>query len=105
MAYSTSLYPLARKTIAQGYYGDATSPGAPGTMLSQWGYVTADTAATVETAGYFNAANGGAVVNVVKGDIIDAVMNIGGTPVMKSYIVTAAGPSSVTIALQSTTAG
>lgn len=69
--------------------------------ISEWSYVTADTAATVETAAYFNTA-----YNLLsKGDVIEAVMVMGGTPVAKRYVVTASSSTAVTIALQTTTAG
>ncbi len=63
--------------------------------------ITADAAATVETAAYFDAA----YLRLPKGTIIDAVMAVGGTPVRKSYVVTASSASGVTIALQTATAG
>ena len=82
---------------------DATTPGVPATQKSIWGYVTADTAATVETAGYFPGATVGTQVAV--GDLIDASMVVGGTPVTKRYVITVASSAGVTIALQQTTAG
>lgn len=65
-------------------------------------YPTNDAAAAVETAGYFNGARG----RLGKGDIVLAMMALGGTPVGKAYIVTAA-PSSgnITVALFTATAG
>lgn len=64
-------------------------------------YITLDAAAVVEGAGYFNAIYQNAPV----GTVIDAVMDIAGTPVNKRYIVTASSSSGVTVALQSASAG
>lgn len=69
---------------------------------SLWHYVTPDTAATVEAANYFNSATS----LLRKADVIEAVMVTGGTPVTKRYIVTSVDDAAtVTIALQTTTAG
>lgn len=95
---------LRRQNII-GFIGDAgTQTGIRASAVYQYGYVTADTAATVEGVGYFDAA--GALLNV--GDCIDAVMVANGTPVAKAYVVTAntvASGGHVTIALQLATAG
>lgn len=65
-------------------------------------YSTADAASVVEAANYFNSATR----FLLKGDIIMALMATGGTPVFKQYVVTSAtGAATVTVALQSTTAG
>ncbi len=99
MAYNTT-YGLTRQSNALGFYLDAgqTSPS----QVSRWGYASADAAATVETAGYFNAASS----TLGKGDIIEAVLAISATPVNKTYIVTSAsGATPVTVGLQTTTAG
>lgn len=65
-------------------------------------YATDDAAATVEAAGYFNAAR----AFLRKGDIILATMVNGGTPVAKTYVATAVpATGNVTIALQTATAG
>jgi len=101
MAYNAT-YGLTRIAYL-GFYGDATTPGQPATAKSIWGYVTADTAATVEGAGYFPAAS--LYTSVAVGDVIEAVMVVGGTPVKKTYVVTASTSSAITIALQTTTAG
>ena len=50
--------------------------GASG--MSLWHYSTADTIATVNTAGYFNDAIG----MIAKNDVIIAVTSTGGTPVV-----------------------
>lgn len=63
--------------------------------------VTADAAAVVEAANYLNAS----ASRLPKGTLIEAVMAIGGTPVLKNYVVTANTGTVVTIALQTTTAG
>lgn len=49
----------------------------------RWSYVTTDLTATVDTAGYFNAADDLLTV----GDIIDAITDTGGTPSYDSYLV------------------
>lgn len=68
-------------------------------------YHTLDAAAVVEAASYFAVAFPGAP-NWNVGDIIIAVMAMGGTPVMKHYVVTAVSAANTpTIALQTTTAG
>ena len=73
-----------------------------GSVTSAWAYDTSDAAATVEAANYFN----GSAAAFSKGDTIDAVMARSGTPVRKSYVVTSAtGAATVTIALQTATAG
>ena len=51
---------------------------ATGSGLNLWHYTTADTIATVNTAGYFNDAIGMIRAN----DIIIAVTSTGGTPVV-----------------------
>jgi hypothetical protein len=105
MAYS-SLAPASRIGNL-GSVGDATTRADSVKYI--WGYVTADTAAVVETANYFpnSAANQYPAFTV--GDRIDAIMNAGvsQTPVTKSYVVTVAPTSTTgpTIALQTTTAG
>lgn len=99
MAYNAT-YGLTRQTAFLGFYLDEGQ--VVHSQVAGWGYATADTAATVETSGYFNAA----ASLVSKGDQIDAAMVLGGTPVRKSYVVTSAnGVTPVTIALQTTTAG
>ena len=62
---------------------------------------TADAAAVVEAANYLNAS----ASRLPKGTTIDAVMAVNGTPVRKSYVVTANTGSVVTIGLQTATAG
>lgn len=66
-----------------------------GSVTSNWAYDTNDNAATVEAANYFNAA--ASVLS--KGDVIEAVMVRSGTPVGKTFIVTANTGSAVTIAV------
>ena len=51
---------------------------AGGSGLNLWHYTTADTIATVNTAGYFNDAVGMVRAN----DVIIAVTSTGGTPVV-----------------------
>jgi hypothetical protein len=62
---------------------------------------TTDTAAQVEAANYLNAS----ASRLPKGTTIQAVMAIGGTPVLKDYVVTVNTGTAVTIALAATTAG
>jgi hypothetical protein len=102
MAFVMNNDSLIRRGIV-GFYQDATAQGAATTKY-RYGYVSADAAATVEAAGYFDAAT--TLLN--PGDTIDAVMAVGGTPVLKSYVVTSnavATGGHVVIALQTTTAG
>lgn len=79
----------------------STAGAAQSQLGNHFSYWTDDAAATVEAAGYFNAS----VVKLVKGATIDAVMACSGTPVRKSYVVTANTGTVVTVALQTTTAG
>lgn len=99
MAFNNNVSPLTRRDML-GSVGDATS--RTDSVKYSYGYVTADTAATVEVAGYFNAM----ATTLTVGDIISAVMNagVGATPVYKEYVVTAITPN-VTLALQTGTAG
>jgi hypothetical protein len=76
----------------------ATASGAPN---SHWTYETTDAAATVEGANYFAAA----VLDLPKGDTIQATMAKGGTPVGKQYVVTANNGATPTIAIFTATAG
>lgn len=81
--------------------GDAAG-AATARIITNWLYATDDAAATVEAANYFN----GAFARLSKGDIIDASMVNGGTPIRKAYIVTSAtGAATVVVALLTTTAG
>lgn len=54
-----------------------------GALIGHWNYVTTDTAATVDTAGYFNAAS--SMLRV--GDRITANVDTGGTPAYGSFVV------------------
>lgn len=82
--------------------GLSTGLAQSGRPLGRHVYRTADAAATVETAGYFNAAR----LRLQVGDTIEAVVGIGGTMKLKFFIVTAAPlTGDVTIALAATTAG
>jgi hypothetical protein len=76
--------------------------GSGGGNIGHMAYLrTADAAATVEAANYLNAS----VKRLPKGTVIQAVMAIGGTPVLKQYVVTVNSGTAVTIALQGTSAG
>lgn len=70
-------------------------------MLHEGYLITTDAPAVVEAANYLNAS----VSRLPKGTMIEAVMSIGGTPILKNYVVTANTGTAVTIALQTTTAG
>lgn len=83
--------------ITQGF---AEAGGRAATSY-EFGYRTADAAASVEGANYFDDA----WPKLRKGDTIKAVMATGTTPVLKQYVVTAASDSGITIALQTATAG
>lgn len=100
MAYSKTTSPLLRQNM-QGFYGDATA--RVDSVKYAWSYVTADAAATVEVANYFDAQT-----DLQKGDIIAAVMAVGGTPVLKNYVVLTgigSGDAHNTIGLATGTAG
>ncbi len=82
MAYDNIIHNLFRKNTL----GSITDSGVrPDSVKYEYGYATADTAAVVETAGYFDAAS--LLLNV--GDAIVAVMNagVGLVPVLKHYVV------------------
>ena len=75
------------------------------TTTYDYNYSTADSAATVETAAYFDAAT-----NIQRGDTISCVMadTVGGTPVLKKYVFTTAisyGDSHNGLTLQTVTSG
>lgn len=96
-----SLYRTGLMMIAQVLVGGTDGKQSSTDQRKMWAYSTKDAAATVETAGYFDTA-----YDIVgKGDTIQAVMAIGGTPVLKHYVVTASSSSGVTVALAGTTAG
>jgi UDP-N-acetyl-D-mannosaminuronic acid transferase (WecB/TagA/CpsF family) len=75
--------------------GVASGDGT-GTIMNEADFITADAPAVVEAAGYFNTAAN----RLPKCTIIEAVMTAAGTPVFKSYIVTANDGTAVTIAAQ-----
>lgn len=79
-----------------------TVDGTAGSMRAKHCYVTNDDAATVETAGYFNALAGRLKV----GDQIDCSLDIDGTPALRSYIVSSNDGSvvGITISAASTAA-
>jgi hypothetical protein len=64
-------------------------------------YITLDAASAVEAAHYFDSI----YQQLPVGTLIETVAAAGGTPVRKSYIVTASASTGVTIALQTTSAG
>lgn len=95
MAFCEKSFTIFDETVLGGTDGAPTQ-----TTIRQRFYATADAVATVETAGYFNAAR----ARLTKGDVLVAVMVALGTPVLKQYVFTAVPASgNVTIALQTTT--
>lgn len=80
----------------------STAGAAQSNQSASWRYATDDAAAIVEGGGYFNAAIS---YGVQKGDIIDAVMAVAGTPVRKAYVVTAVSATTVSIAVAATALG
>lgn len=60
---------------------------------SKWTYVTNDTAAAVEGAGFFNSIS----TQLRAGDQIDASLDLDGTPARKDYLVSAIAAGVVTI--------
>jgi len=54
-----------------------------GVLISHWNYTTSDSAATVDTEGYFNAAS--SILKV--GDRIHANVGVGGTPAYGTFVV------------------
>jgi hypothetical protein len=98
MAFSTRSLTRITHQVAVGLASGAVAPR----QISVFSYATDDAAAVVEAAGYFNDARSRLTV----GSIIFASMVLGGTPVLKSLIVTAVpATGNVTVALQTTTAG
>jgi hypothetical protein len=80
-------------------------PGSPvglnGDPIPLWFLATNETAAQVEAANYFNAH----AAALKKGSVILASLDVDGTIKTKQYVVTANDGTTVTIALQTTTAG
>lgn len=64
--------------------------------LSDWDYATTDAAAAVEAANFFDPL----AARLKKGDMITARLALGGTPVLKNYIVTSNDGSTVVVAKQ-----
>lgn len=97
MAYSNKSLVRIGQVVTGNAAGAATAR-----QISLHAYATDDAPATVEGTGYFNSARN----RLTAGDMIDAAMTLGGTPVTKRYVVTASPASgNVTIALQATAAG
>lgn len=94
MAYS-NLYPVTRSNN-MGAFSDSSANPSPAKY--KYSYVSADTAATGEVAGYFPQTLG-----LTPGDCLDVVWNVLATPVRKSYVVEIANP--VTLAMAVTTLG
>jgi hypothetical protein len=89
---------LNQKALARWTSGAASDTGSSN-ITHLFGYRTTDARATVEAANYFL----GAYRRLVKGSVILAVMAVGGTPVIESYVVTASSSSSVVVARESAT--
>ncbi|MER8380709.1 hypothetical protein [Mesorhizobium sp. M1399] len=86
-----------RRTGAGISYGS----GATIKQLQDWELATDDDAATVETAGYFNAL--AALMKI--GEKIIARLDLDGTPAFREYIVSANTGTVVTITRENVTAG
>jgi hypothetical protein len=99
MAYDVA--GLRLMTLGSDLPATGSVSSTPGIRVQQvWTYLTADAAATVDAAGYFNSA----APLLGKGDLIFITSVIGGTPVLKAKIVTVSdGVGAVTVALQTTT--
>lgn len=83
----TNLAPIGNSSKPLSGVGTTDLDGAP----SVWSYATADTAATINTAGYFNGgvANGGAYNLLNVGDLIYALTGAGsgGTLAPRLFVV------------------
>jgi hypothetical protein len=95
---ASGIYPGYIRRVNSGTFQVA---GAASQSLATWDLRTTDLAATVETAGYFNSM----AAQLAVGDVIMAVMAIGGTMKLKLYMVTVNTGSAVTVALANLTAG
>jgi hypothetical protein len=91
--------PLTPNSLTAIAFGSTRPNGAGGHRRKLHLYVSDDTHATVTGAGYFNAVH----QRLNAGDIILASLNMGATPQLRAYIVTASAPSGVTIAQIQTT--
>ncbi|MBX6375360.1 MAG: hypothetical protein IRZ13_14140 [Acetobacteraceae bacterium] len=80
-------------------FGSTRPNGAAGHRRKLHLYVSDDTHATVSGADYFNAL----YEQLNPGDIILAALNLGATPELRAYIVTASSSTAVTIAQIQTT--
>ncbi|WP_057464470.1 hypothetical protein [Pseudovibrio sp. POLY-S9] len=69
-----------------------------GSVRNKHGYLTVDDAATVEANGYFNDA----ADMLIKGDQIDATLDVDALPRLKCYVVTSVADGVVQIAAQTT---
>lgn len=98
MAYCSKSFVRATQAVPVG----STAGAAQSNQSASWRYATDDAAAVVEGANYFLPAF---PKGLQKGDIIDAVMAVSGTPICKNYVVTAASATAVSIAVATVTAG
>jgi hypothetical protein len=78
-------------------FGSMASPSKTGVIPVLAALATTEAPAAVEAANYFDSA----AARLPKGSIIMAAMVLGGTPVMRNYIVTANTGSAVTVVRQS----
>lgn len=74
--------------------------GAAGANRSMHGYVTNDDAAAVEAANYFLSIH----ARLKVGDQIHCSLDMDGTPIGRSYVVTASASTGVTVTRFSATA-
>ena len=73
--------------------GGAYVGAGAGRQVGRFRYATEDPASVVEASGYFNPAADQFAI----GDVIEACLDLAGTPAGKHYIVTAATATTVTI--------
>ncbi len=73
--------------------GPALGSGAS-SVKSVWMLATNDTAADVQTSGYFNSF----VAQLQLGDVIIAALDLDGTPAGRMYLVTAKSATAITVA-------
>lgn len=87
---------IGNGTIRRKNEGVSYGGGNTVKQLCDWDLASDDDAAAVETAGYFNSLAGTLQV----GEIIDARLDLNGTPQLKTYMVTANTGTVVTVAKQ-----
>ena len=80
--------------------GVAYGTGANIKQLQSWDFATTDDAATVETAHFFDPL----VAEMNVGDVIQARLDLDGTPLLRNYLVSANDGTHVTVTLAVATA-